>query len=266
MTSLVFLVEQLATGLYILVAAGVFWYGRKLVMARQAYRATYYELERDIARFQRANAITILILLLEFALVIIGIQRVVAPTIRSTQNIEQRVETVIEDLPFSTPTPFRSENTVIDPSGVNLTPDDLNLRVLATPTLTPTPVGTIVPGAPAARGCDTPDAMLQVPANGMRVFEPITVVGTATSPDFAFFRFEIRGPQTGGSFAILDEKTQPVIEIGEMGQFVPAFYEPGEYQFQVTVFDTTNMLRASCMVNIYISEPIPTPTPLGSGT
>jgi hypothetical protein len=127
-------------------------------------------------------------------------------------------------------------------------------------------VGTIVPNAPPALGCDTPDALLQVPANGMRVFEPITVIGTANSPDFAFYRFEVRGPQTGGSFAILEEHTQPVAEISEMGQFVPSFYEPGEYQFQVTVFDTTNSLRASCMVNIYISEPIPTATPLGQGT
>lgn len=266
MTSLVFLVEQLATGLYILVAVGVFWYGRKLLMAQHAYRATYFELERDIARYQRANAVTILILLLEFALVIVGIQRVVAPTIRETLNIEQNIETVAQDGAFDTPTPFRSDNTAIDPSGVNLTPDDLNLRVLATPTLTPTPVGTIVPNAPPALGCDTPDATLQIPTNGLRVFEPITVIGTANSADFAFYRFEIRGPQTGGSFAILYEHTQPVADIGEMGQFVPSFYQPGEYQFQVTVFDTTNTLRASCMVNIYISEPIPSPTPLGQDT
>lgn len=266
MTSLVFLVEQLATGLYIIVAVGVLWYGRKLLMARQSYRATYYELERDIAKFQRANAITILILLFEFALVIVGIQRVVAPTVRAETGVEpQTLDEIVQDGAFETPTPFRSDNTAIDPSGVNLTPDDLNLRVLATPTLTPTPVGTIVPNAPAPLGCDTPDALLQIPANGMRVFEPITVVGVANSPDFAFFRFEISGPQTGGSFAILEEKTQPVVELGEMGQFVPAFYEPGEYEFQVTVFDTTNTLKASCMVTIYISDPIPTPTPLGQG-
>lgn len=265
MTSLVFLVEQLATGLYIMVGVGVFIFGRRLLMARQAYRMTYFELERDIARFQRANAITILILLFELTLVIIGIQRVVAPTIRSTQGASQQAAVVLVDLPFSTPTPFRSDNTGIDPSGVNLTPDDLNLQVQATPTLTPTPVGTIVAGAPPALGCETQDAMLQVPANGMRVFEPITVIGTASTSDFAFFRFEIRGPQTGGTFAIVEEHTQPVVEIGEMGQFVPSFYAPGEYQFQVTVFDTTNTLRASCLVNIYISDPIPTATPLGSG-
>jgi len=55
---------------------------------------------------------------------------------------------------------------------------------------------------------------------------------------------------------------QPMTEMGELGQFVPSFYEPGTYQFRLIVFDTTNAARASCTVTIYISEPIPTATPL----
>jgi hypothetical protein len=134
--------------------------------------------------------------------------------------------------------------------------------VIATPTLTPTPVGTLLPNPPPVLGCDTPGATLQVPANGMLVFEPITVIGTANAENFAFYRFELNGPQTLGSFAILRDYTQPVLETGVLGQFVPSFYQPGRYQFRVTVFDITNTLRAACTVNITISEPIPTPTPL----
>src|SRR6185295_13963443 len=132
--------------------------------------------------------VTVLALLIEFGLVILGIQQVVAPTIRAEAGIERPI--LLDDGDFNTPIPSRSDNTAIDPSGVNLTPDDPSQRVLATPTLTPTPVGTIVPNSPPAIGCDTPDAMLQIPANGMRVFEPITVVGTANTADFAFYRFE----------------------------------------------------------------------------
>jgi hypothetical protein len=261
MTSLVFLIEQISTGLYILIGVGIFWTWRRLMRARAAYRSTHFELERDIARYERSNAITILILLIEIGLVIVGIQQVVAPAIRTDAGIERTV--LLDDGEFNTPVPSRSDNTAIDPSGVNLTPDDPSQRVLATPTLTPTPVGTIVPNAPPAIGCDTPDAVLQIPANGMRVFEPITVVGTANMADFAFYRFEIKGPQTLESFATLAEYTQPVPELGELGQFVPSFYSPGTYQFRVTVFDSTNTMGASCTVNIYISEPIPTPTPIG---
>lgn len=264
MTTLVFFVEQIAIGLYILIALGLLLAWRRLLQARRAYRATQFELERDIARDQRSNAITTFVLLVELALVIVGIQQVVAPTIRASANIEQSIEGVAQDGVFNTPTPFRADNVQIDPSGVNLTPDDPSARVLATPTLTPTPVGTIVPNAPPVLGCDTPGATLQIPANGMVVFETIRVVGTADMPDFAFYRFELKGPPTFGSFAPLETYTQPVPETGELGQFVPAFYPPGEYQFRVTVFDITNTLGPSCMVNIYIREPIPTPTPIGS--
>jgi hypothetical protein len=263
MTALVFLIEQVSLGLYILIALGILLSWRRLMRARAAYRGTHFELERDLARYERANAATVLILLIEFALVIVGIQQVVAPTIRASSNIQQTIQTIAQDGVFNTPTASRSENTGIDPSGVQLTVEDPANRVLATPTLTPTPVGTIVPNSPAAVGCDTPGATLQIPANGMRVFEPITIIGTADTPNFAYYRFEIKGPQTLDTFAMLAEYTQPVPELGELGQFVPAFYTPGLYQFRVTVFDNTNTLGPSCMVNIHVSEPIPTATPIG---
>jgi hypothetical protein len=97
----------------------------------------------------------------------------------------------------------------------------------------------------------------------MLVFEPINIRGVAATDNFAFYRFELKGPQTFENFAVLRDYDQPVTQLGELGSFVPSVYEPGEYQFRLTVFDITNTVRASCTVTIYISEPIPTPTPLG---
>jgi hypothetical protein len=262
MNGFVFLIEQIASGLYILIGVGILLAWRSWMRARREYRATRYELERDIAKYNRTNAATILVLLLELLLMVLGIQRVVAPTIRSTSDTQSLPGQIIEP-PFNTPTPFISSDAQIDPSGVQIGETDPAARVLATPAPTPTPVGTIVPNAPTAIGCDTESASLQVPANGMLIFEPINVIGVATTDDFAFYRFEIKGPQTFGSFAMLGDYVQPVDETGELGAFLPAVYEPGEYQFRVAVFDITNTLRASCTVTIYISEPIPTPTPLG---
>lgn len=264
MTSLVFFVEQTAVALYILIGVGVLiaWY--RLVRSRTAYRGTYFELERDLARYQRANALTALILFIEMGLVVVGIQRVVAPTLRSTTTVQPVFQQISSDGTFITPTPFALEGGApIDPSGVQLEEEDPAQQVLATPTLTPTPVGTIMPNAPAPVGCDTPNAQMQVPANGMVVFEPIAVIGTAFTENFAFYRFEINGPSTFGNFAPREDHNTPVEETAVLGQFVPAFYEPGQYQFRLAVFDATNTLRASCTQTIYISDPIPTPTPLG---
>ncbi len=266
MTAVVFLLEQWATGLYILLAAAFLYTYWHLSRAQQEFRQTHFELERDIARFKRANALTAMILIGELALVVLGIQQVVAPTLRDNMDTGQILAQVQQDGDFATPTAAPLEGDFqIDTSGVVLGEIDPADQILPTPTLTPTPVGTIVPNAPAAVGCDTPNAQLQVPANGMIVFQPITVSGTAFADDFAFYKFELNGPSTFGNFATLPvDGTQSVTSLGDLGQFVPAFYEPGTYQFRLVVFDTTNAPRGSCTITIYISEPIATPTPLGT--
>jgi hypothetical protein len=262
MIGIVFLVEQIANGLYILIGVGILLAWRNWLRQRREYRSTHFELERQLARYQRANSATLLALLLELLLIVFGIQRVVAPTIRATAVNMTLPGQVIEP-PFNTPTPFFSSDAQIDASGVQIGEEDPAQRVLATPAPTFTPVGTIVPNVPTPGDCNTEAASLQIPANGMLVFEPINIVGVANTDNFAFYRFELRGPQTFGSFAVLRDYDQPVATNGELGAFVPSVYEPGEYQFRLTVFDIANAPRASCTVTIYISEPIPTPTPLG---
>ena len=264
MNAVVFFIEQIATGLYILLGVALVVAWLSFTRARRAYRSTQFELERDMARDQQTNAVTTLILLLEAVLLVFGMQRVVAPAIRATLDPGSLAAVVASDGEFRTPTPAPVSGVVIDASGVVINEDLLQERILATPTLTPTPVGTIIANAPAVVGCDTESATLQVPANGMVVFEPIPIIGIAATEDFAFYRFELNGPSTFGNFAPIGERTQPVNTIGELGQFVPAFYEPGEYQFRLQVFDVTNTARASCTVNIFISDPIPTPTPLAA--
>jgi hypothetical protein len=264
---IVFLIEQTATGLYLIAAVAFIWVLRSWLKARSAFRGTYFELEKDIARYQRGTSFTALVLVIEFALIVAGIQRVVAPTLRANMTDRPvRQLAVVSDGQFRTPIPPTFSAAVIDPSGVQLGAVDPAQQVQPTPTLTPTPVGTIVANAPPAQ-CASPDAQLQIPANGMIVFEPITVVGVATSDNFAFYRFELKGDSTSGNFATIGvDGTQSVPQLGQLGQFVTSFYTPGEYQFRVSVFDITNALRSSCTVTIYISEPIPTPTPLGTGS
>ena len=264
MSGLVFLIEQVALGLYILFGVAVVLCVRALFKSISAYRSTYFELERDIARYHRANSLTLLILLIEAVLVVVGIQRVVAPTLRETLvQTGITFQSIASDGVFVTPTPFALTGAPIDASGIQLEEQDPAERVLVTPTLTPTPVGTIRPNAPAPVGCDTDNAKMQIPANGMVVFEPINVVGQAFVDNFAFYRFEIKGPSTFGNFAPREDHSIPVQSQAPLGQFVPSFYEPGEYEFRLAVFDLSNALKASCTVTIYITEPIPTATPIG---
>jgi hypothetical protein len=266
MTAVVYLIEQTALGLYILIGLGILVSLRRWSRMRRDYRATQFELEREIFRYKGANSLTLIVLLIELALVVLGVQQVVAPTVRHADEAnggsDQRSEALTDGVSVSpTPPPVDFSVPPIDSSGVTIGEQEV-VQVVATPTLTPTPVGTILPNPDPVSGCDTPNATLQVPANGMLVFEPVNVLGTAYTDNFAFYRFELKGPQTFGSFAIIRDYDQPVSNLGELGQFVPSFYQPGDYQFRLTVFNITNTLKAACTINITISEPIPTPTPL----
>jgi len=98
----------------------------------------------------------------------------------------------------------------------------------------------------------------------MRVFEPTVVRGTAYADNFAFYKFELNGPATFNNWSPVTQYTSPILELGELGQFVPSPYDEGEYRFRVIVFDVTNAIIARCEITIFISPPIPSATPLGT--
>jgi hypothetical protein len=268
MENLISLIDQIAIGLYLLCAVGLIIGLRRYARSRQALSSAQFELEKELARYQTANAITVLVLSIEIALAVLAISQVVAPTLR--ENPPRRAVVVSQDIvetPFETgvpasalleQTPLPDFSQGVEIEGIE---DELNLQPFATPTLTPTPVGTIVADVPDPLGCDSPDAVLNVPPNGMVIFEATNVLGTATTDNFAFYRFELNGPTTFNTWRLLAEYTSPV-ENGELGQIVPSLLTPGQHRFRLSVFDITSNRQATCEVTIIISEPIPTATPI----
>lgn len=260
--ALVFLLEQTAVGFYLAIFGLILWTGWSLLAARRDYRMTQFELERDLARYRRSNALTVMVLLIEAGLFVAGIQTVVAPTMRETLNLSQN-EVVAIDRPFNTPTPGALATIAINDSGIELNPTDPASGIRVTPIPTATPVGTILPNPAESVGCETPQAQLQIPANGMRVYQITEVRGTAFTENFTSYKIEIRGG-IYSNWISLAQLQQPVEQIGSLYQFVPSDFEPDWYEFRLAVFDNTGTLRASCMVNIRITAPVATPTPIGS--
>ena len=103
-TNLIYLIDRIAIALYIFIGLAALLQWRRWNAHRWSYRATQFELEREFARYRSANSFTALLLLFELGLVVVGIQNVVAPTLRETeQEINPQVE-VILDIDFRTPT------------------------------------------------------------------------------------------------------------------------------------------------------------------
>jgi hypothetical protein len=262
---LFYLLDWLALPLYILMAVVIIYQGWQFLRARQQVRASFFQLERDLAGNRQADAVTTIIIALQFCILLAGVKLQAVPYLESERDLDalvaqQQVGQVV-DGPFETLTvpPVGEGGLDLEvgtpPGGVS------DVGFVPTPTLTPTPVGTIIANPPAISGCVDDHANLEIPANGMIVFYPTTVRGTAFTDNFSSAKLEIRGPSTNDQYVVVDTIINPILQMSEFSEFLPSTYEPGRYEFRLTVFDITNTMVASCMVNIYITDPPLTATP-----
>lgn len=256
MTSLVFFIESISTGLYILGAGGILWMAYRLLRAQRDLAVAQFKLEREHALVRRASAITWGGLLIEFLVGVWAIATMVAPTLRDIRVGDHASGA-------SAPVAFITSTPVANPQ-VNLNVNPLQQSgeiIFSTPPPTATPVGTIIPDMPEAVGCAQDSAWIFIPGNGQLIFEATTVWGTANVSNFSFYRFEIKPAQPGAEFAPIGEYTEPVVD-GPLGDLLPINFARGDYRFRLTVFDNTHTLVALCEISIRISDPPPTPTPL----
>ncbi|NLF76517.1 MAG: hypothetical protein GX573_12545 [Chloroflexi bacterium] len=256
MSSLVFFIETIANGLYILCAGGILFMAYRLRQARRELAVAQFKLEREHALVRQANAITFGGLLVEFALAVWAISNMMAPTLRDIRLGDTATTVQLEQFVTSTPgsgPPVSLGDTGGQVEGPN---------VFATPVPTATPVGTILPDAAEPVGCPRDSAWMLVPGNGQLIFEATTVTGTASVANFAFYRFEIKDDVAGAQFRVLGDYTEPVVD-GPLGEIQPFGFAPGRYRFRLVVFDNTNTMRALCEITIHFSDPPPTPTPIG---
>ena len=85
MTSLVFFVEQIALGLYILCAGGILLMAYRLLRARRELALSQFKLEREQALVRQASSITLGGLLLETLVGVWAIANLMAPTLRDAE-------------------------------------------------------------------------------------------------------------------------------------------------------------------------------------
>lgn len=268
MTSIVYLIKQIAPGLFFICAAALLIHLRNLFQARHKLTIAEFDLERELAERDQANAITWGGFIIEIALAVGAIAFVVEPTLRAdllSGLITDGGTGAAQPGPerFETSTPGGSGEDVAARNATAQAPQGTSVRLILTAAASPTPVGTIIVGYPTPSDCSD-QAFLEVPAPGQVLFDSVEIIGKANVPNFAFYKFELAGPSTGGEFApILGEKTSPVIEKGTLG-LLPLFgLAPGDYTFRLAVFDNSRSLKASCSVRVNIILPPPSPTPPG---
>ena len=122
-------------------------------------------------------------------------------------------------------------------------------RVPNTPVHTPTMEGDPVPPAPA---CNSAGIQIISPSNGERLSGVVEVIGTANLPDFSFYKFEIRWPNSD-EWVTLHSFDSPVAG-GFLGNWDtrPLADQPGTYGFRLVVVDDTGNYPEPCVINVVI--------------
>jgi hypothetical protein len=119
--------------------------------------------------------------------------------------------------------------------------------------VTPQPTGPST--APSAGNytsfdCGNPSWTITQPRPGTVLHGTFAVYGTATHPQFSFYRLQISGSGTNDAdFATLQVYQTPVTN-GELGTINTAAFAPGDYWLRLTVVDITGNDPPQCTVRV----------------
>ncbi len=125
--------------------------------------------------------------------------------------------------------------------------------------VTPFPTATGVAGSVATGNytsfdCGNPGATITDPRPGAILRGTFAVYGSATHPDFQFYRLQVSGAGTGdGEFVTLNVYHEQVSG-GQLGTINTLAFTPGDYWIRLTVVDNTGNYPPQCTVKVRFAE------------
>lgn len=217
--------------IYALLAVGVYFAIRGIMVARRMRRMTIYALEREEAR-QRAQAATRnLVALLVLALIVYILANIAAPNVMVVEEVTPTPEV------FLTPEPTPTEFLLLYPS--------------ITPTLA------LAAGTPPAdtdvNGCEIIGTTITSPTAGQQVSGQVTVEGEANIIAFLQYRFELRGAGTQNEWVVVNTFTSPRPQ-GFLGTWDSTSLSEGDYELRLVVFRTDGVYLPPCTVPVSIAR------------
>jgi hypothetical protein len=122
--------------------------------------------------------------------------------------------------------------------------------VVTTPTpITGTGVVTVDQG-----GCN--DALrISQPADGTLINTTTEILGTANTPNLAFFTLELSGAATSGNWVTINVRTAAVVNGKLVDTFSPNPYTPGYYAMRLTAYDNDGEASPPCLVAVQLDRP-----------
>ena len=234
--------------IYIALIVGVAFYLREVFSARQELQQSLYSLEREAAHSRLWRGIGMLFLLGVIALAIFVLSNVVAPQL--VTEADQITPTPAFVLATTTPTPTFQPTPTRTPRPPTEVPGTPTPTIEGAPTAEPSPTSPPLPPS----SCPDPNAQIVAPIAGQTFNGPIQVRGTATAPNFAFYKFTLNGPATNNVTQTAGDVVRTPVENGVLGSIdaTNLLTAPGIYELGLVVVDNTGNELPHCTVSIVI--------------
>jgi hypothetical protein len=100
--------------------------------------------------------------------------------------------------------------------------------------------------------CSSAGTQIASPGNGDSLSGVVEVIGTASLPNFSFYKFEIQWPDSS-EWVTLESYNVPVAG-GLLGHWdtAPLAQQPGTYKFRLVVVDETGNFPDPCIISVVI--------------
>jgi hypothetical protein len=252
MATLVQLLANYAGLIYIACIIGAAFYVREIIAARQELQQSLYSLEREAANSRFLRSIGMLGLIGLIAVVIYVLQTVVAPQIAA--EVVAETPTAAFQLNTDTPTPTYQPTPTRTPRPPTVAPGTPTPAVADATPESPTPTPPPMP----AESCPDPQVQITAPVAGQTFSSAIQIRGTASIPNFAFYKFTLNGPGTGSAEVTAGDVIRTPKQNDVLGSIDPAalLNQPGVYVLGLVAVDNTGNEAPHCYVPIVI-QPAP---------
>ncbi len=236
--------------IYLACLVGIVLYFREIIVARQDRKQSLYALEREAANSRASRGVLMIFLLTLLTGAIYLLSVYIAPTLAVDEPVTTPTPpfTLTTETPTPTfqPSPTRTPRPTLTPTGSA----PATLEPTAAPAESPTPAPPPLPPA----SCPDPDVQLVAPVAGQTFTGSIQLRGTADTPNFAFYKFTLKGPATGDVAKTVGDVVRAPRRDAVLGDIDGASLtaQPGTYIVSLIVVDNTGNEYPACTVPVII--------------
>ena len=258
MTIIPHLIARYAPVLYAICAMGAFFYVWTAFQARRKEDIALFAMERDDAANRSRHSWLMASACVLLALGVYGVSNFIVPNIQLEEAQETPVIAILFT-PIPSPTVAPVSTQIASPTGTfGPLPSVAPIATpLDRPPDTPAPPATAEGEAllPAEAACSSAGTQILAPGNSEQLRGTVEILGTASIPDFAFYKFEIQWPNSSEWVTLRTFET-PVAG-GVLGYWETSTLEPGSYRFRLVVVDQTGNYPPPCVIGVQVAPPTP---------